>query len=50
MFYRQCRLVIDGKYNSDDGLSKTVKMAGLECACEDSVEVQKSKNPLGIRN
>jgi hypothetical protein len=21
MFYRQCMLVIDGKYNSDDGLS-----------------------------
>jgi hypothetical protein len=21
MFYRQCMLVIDGKYNNDDGLS-----------------------------
>jgi hypothetical protein len=48
MFYRQHRLVIDGKYNSDDELSITVKMAGSECACEDSVEAQKSKNPLGI--
>jgi hypothetical protein len=23
MFYRQCILVIDGKYSSDDGLSRT---------------------------
>jgi hypothetical protein len=23
MFYRQCKLVINGKYNSDDGLSTT---------------------------
>jgi hypothetical protein len=23
MFYRQCMLVIDGKYSSDDGLSTT---------------------------
>jgi hypothetical protein len=38
MFYRQCRLVIDDKYSSDDGLSTTVKMAGSECACEESVE------------
>jgi hypothetical protein len=38
MFYRQRRLVIDGKYSSDDGLSTTVKMAGSECACEDSAE------------
>jgi hypothetical protein len=29
--------------------STTVKMAGSECACEDSAEAQKSKNPLGIR-
>jgi hypothetical protein len=36
MFYRQHRLVIDGKYSSDDGLSTIVKMAGSECACEDS--------------
>ena len=49
MFYRQRRLVIDGKYSSDDGLSTTVKMAGSECACEDSLEAQKSKNPLGIQ-
>jgi hypothetical protein len=49
MFYRQRRLVIDGKYSSDDGLSTIVKMAGSECACEDSAEAQKSKNPLGIR-
>jgi hypothetical protein len=49
MFYRQRRLVIDGKYSSDDGLSTTMKMPGSECACEDSVEAQKSKNPLGIR-
>jgi hypothetical protein len=39
MFYRQRRLVIDGKYNSDDGLSTTMKMVGSECACEDSTEV-----------
>jgi hypothetical protein len=38
MFYRQRRLVIDGKYSSDDGLSTTVKIAGSECACEDSIE------------
>ena len=49
MFYRQHRLVIDGKYSSDDGLSTTVKMAGSEYACEDSVEAQKSKNLVGIR-
>jgi hypothetical protein len=30
MFYRQHRLVIDGKYSSDDGLSTTVKMEGSE--------------------
>jgi hypothetical protein len=24
MFYRQCKLVIDGKYNSNDGLSTTL--------------------------
>jgi hypothetical protein len=29
--------------------STTVKMEGSECACEDSTEAQKSKNPLGIR-
>jgi hypothetical protein len=38
MFYRQCMLVIDGKYSSGDGLSITVKMVGSECAYEDSVE------------
>ena len=36
MLYRQRRLVIDGKYSSDDGLSTTVKMTGSECACENS--------------
>jgi hypothetical protein len=30
MFYRQHRLVIDGKYSSDDGLSTIVKMEGSE--------------------
>jgi hypothetical protein len=30
MFYRRHRLVIDGKYSSDDGLSTTVKMEGSE--------------------
>ena len=29
-FYRQHRLVIDGKYSSDNGLSTTVKMEGSE--------------------
>jgi hypothetical protein len=27
MFYRQCMLVIDGNYNNDDGLSRTVMMS-----------------------
>ena len=49
MFYRQRRLVIDGKYSSDDGLSTTMKMAASECVCEDFAEAQKYKNPLGIR-
>jgi hypothetical protein len=30
MFYRRHRLVIDGKYSSDDGLSTKVKMEGSE--------------------
>ena len=53
-------LVIDGKYNSEDGRIRRIKsLRGLsvenlrrdntECACEDSAEAQKSKNPLGIR-
>jgi hypothetical protein len=29
MFYKQHILVIDEKYSSDDGLSTTVKMAGV---------------------
>jgi hypothetical protein len=28
MFYRQCILVIDGKYSSDDGLSTSVMISG----------------------
>jgi hypothetical protein len=29
MFYRQCILVIDGKYSGDDGLSTAVMISGV---------------------